>query len=135
MSINNFAVIENDEVVNIVVVDGVTWPFEGQVGVLIPSGIPVGIGWGYSNGSFIAPPAPPVQIPPVTPRQIRMALTRAGLRTTVEAAVAAGDQDLKDWYEYSNEFNRDNPLVDQMATAIGQTPAQIDALWELAAGL
>jgi hypothetical protein len=85
--------------------------------------------------AFVAPPAPPVILAPVTPRQIRMALTRAGLRTTVEAAVAAGDQDLKDWYEYSNEFNRDNPLVAQMATAIGQTPAQIDALWELAAGL
>jgi hypothetical protein len=64
-----------------------------------------------------------------------MALTRAGLRAAVEAAVAAGDQDIKDWYEYSTLFHRENPLVDEMATAIGQTPAQIDALWELAAGL
>ena len=82
-------------------------------------------------------PADPVSvvIADVTPRQIRMALTRAGLRTTVEAAVAAGSQDLKDWYEHSGTFQRNQPLVIQMGIDLGQSPAQLDALWKLAATL
>jgi hypothetical protein len=78
---------------------------------------------------------PPVVIPDVTPRQIRMALSRAGLRTTVEAAIAAGSQDLKDWYEFSTTFQRLQPLVVQMGVDLGQTPEQLDALWALAASL
>ena len=135
MSTTVFAIIEADAVVNIAVVEGETWPVEELVAVKVPDGLPVGIGWGYVGGQFVAPVEPPAPVAPVTPRQIRMALTRAGLRAAVEAAVAAGDQDIKDWYEYSTLFHRENPLVDEMATAIGQTPAQIDALWELAAGL
>jgi hypothetical protein len=72
---------------------------------------------------------------PVSPRQIRMALTRANLRTQVEAAVAAGDQDLKDWYEFSTAFERVNPQVTAMATALSVSEEQLDNLWKLAATL
>ena len=82
------------------------------------------------------PPIPiPETISPVTPRQIRMALTRTGLRESVETAVAAGTQDLKDWYEFSTMFYRDQPLVIQMGESLGQTPEQLDGLWKLAATL
>lgn len=81
------------------------------------------------------PPAAPVLIAPVSPRQIRMALTRAGLRAQVEAAIASGDQDLKDWYEFSITFERTNAQVAAMGQALGQTEAQLDALWTLAATL
>jgi hypothetical protein len=78
-------------------------------------------------------------IPPtptkITPRQIRMALTQSNLRTQVETAVAAGDQDLKDWYEFSTYFDRNHPQVLAMATALNVTDAQLDALWALAATL
>ena len=77
----------------------------------------------------------PVVIADVTPRQIRMALSRAGLRASVEAAIAAGSQDLKDWYEFSTTFQRSQPLVVQMGIDLGQSPAQLDALWQLAASL
>jgi len=80
-----------------------------------------------------ASPTPPIA--PISPRQIRMALTRAGLRTAVESAVAAGDQDLKDWYEFSTSFERLNPQVEAMGTALGQTGEQLDALWALGASL
>ena len=77
-------------------------------------------------------PAPATApIAPISPRQIRMALTRAGLRSTVEAAVAAGNQDLKDWWEFSTSFERNNPQVVAMGTALGQTSGQLDALWTL----
>lgn len=70
-----------------------------------------------------------------SPRQIRQALTRAGLRAGVEAAVAAGDQDIKDWWEFATEFQRGNTHVAAMATALGVTSRQLDDLWTLAASL
>lgn len=72
-----------------------------------------------------------VVIPDVSPRQIRQALTRAGLRAAVEAAVAAGDQDTKDWWEFSTTFERDHPVVIAMATALGVTESDMDNLWAL----
>lgn len=92
-------------------------------------------GWLYSGEEFSAPPPAVVVPPPISPRQIRMALSRASLRASVEAAVAAGDQDLQDWYEFSTSFERDHPLVDSMGTALGQTSEQLDALWILGASL
>lgn len=71
----------------------------------------------------------------VSPRQIRQALTRAGLRTSVEAAVAAGDQDLKDWYEFATSFERANPLVAALGAALSVSDAQLDDLWILAGTL
>jgi len=82
-----------------------------------------------------APAAPPAPIAPISPRQIRQALTRAGLRTAVEAAVAAGDQDLKDWYEFSTSFERNNAQVIAMGEALSVSPASLDDLWALGATL
>ena len=73
------------------------------------------------------------RIAPVSPRQIRMALTRTGLRAQVESAVASGDQDLRDWYEYSTIFERTNAQVMAMGKVLNQTETQLDALWQLAA--
>ena len=83
-------------------------------------------------------PADPIPAPPptpLTPRQIRMALTRAGLRDQVEAAVTAGDQDLKDWWEFSLSFERNHPLVTNMGSLLGQSEAQLDNLWSIGAAL
>lgn len=82
------------------------------------------------------PPAPPVVVPQsVSPRQIRQALTRAGLRASVEAAVAAGDQDTKDWYEFATFFERSNPVVAALGAALNVSDAQLDDLWTLADSL
>jgi hypothetical protein len=79
----------------------------------------------------------PVQvvIQPISPRQIRQALTATNLRQSVEAAIAAGTQDLKDWWEYSTSFERLNPEVIAMGTALGKTSAELDALWLLGSSL
>lgn len=74
-------------------------------------------------------------IAPVSPRQIRQALTRTGLRSAVETAIASGDQDAKDWWEFATQFERQHARVIAMGTALGQTYSQMDALWELAASL
>ena len=82
---------------------------------------------------YIVPP--PVIPQEVTPRQFRQALTRAGLRTAVEAFVTTADQDTKDWYEYSTMFMRQNPVLIAAGHGLGKTDADIDALFTLAASL
>lgn len=71
----------------------------------------------------------------VSPRQIRQALTRVGLRQQVETAVAAADQDTKDWYEYATEFIRTNSHVLALASSLSVTERQLDDLWTLAGSL
>ena len=85
--------------------------------------------------AYMPQPDPRTLIKPISPRQIRQALTRAGLRAAVEAAVAAGDQDLKDWYEFSTAFERLNPQVMAMGEALSVSHASLDDLWALGASL
>jgi hypothetical protein len=79
----------------------------------------------------------PIQIGiSVSAWQLRKALNHLGLRAAVEAAVTAStNQDIKDGWAYAGSFNSDDPLVTTMGTAIGQTPAQMYALFELASTL
>lgn len=88
----------------------------------------------------VGTPVDPYSLPleyfsPVSPRQIRQALTASGLRSVVEAAVASGTQDIKDWYEFSTSFDRYNPQVLDMAAALDISDLQLDQLWRLAATL
>lgn len=80
------------------------------------------------------PPAP--RVPAfVTMRQARLALSDAGLLASVDAAIStAGDAAQIEW-EYSNEVQRNSGLVPAMATALGLTDAQIDALFIAAEGI
>lgn len=71
----------------------------------------------------------------VSPRQIRQALTQAGMRQLIEQSIAGGDQNAKDWYEYATAFERNNPLVLGMAQALSITERQLDDLWTLAGSL
>jgi hypothetical protein len=77
--------------------------------------------------------APPVQPTTVSPRQIRQALTATGMRTQVETAVASGDQDLKDWWEFATAVEENHPEVIGMATMLGLTDTQRHDLFVLAA--
>lgn len=78
------------------------------------------------------PPPPPTPVPTVTPWQICRALNETGLRTAVEAAVAGADQNTKDAWNRATSFRRDNPLIASIATALGKSSADIDALFALA---
>ncbi len=71
----------------------------------------------------------------VTPRQIRQALTIAGLRTSIEAAIDAADQSTKDWYEFATAFERLHPAVVSLAVALGVSDTQLDDLFTLAGSL
>ena len=86
----------------------------------VPPGLP----------EYVEPILPPIS---VTPWQIRKALNQLGLRATVEEAVAAStDYDLKDAWQYAQEFVEDDPLVIKLCVAIGKTDAKRHALFVLA---
>lgn len=84
--------------------------------------------------------APVTIIPDVTPRQMRQALILVGLPiANVEAALLALPEPYKslatiEW-EYSVAFQRNRPLVAQIAQALGWSTQQLDDLWTLAASL
>lgn len=71
----------------------------------------------------------------VSPRQIRQALNAAGLRQQVEDAIAAGDQNMKDWWEFSLSIERNHPLVIAMAAALNVTERELDDLFTAAGQL
>jgi len=83
---------------------------------------------------------PPPGIPQeVTMRQARLALLGAGLLSGVDAAIASLPSPTKEAasieWEYAAVVQRSSGLVPAMATALGMTEAQIDALFVAAAAL
>jgi hypothetical protein len=91
-------------------------------------------GWEDISSSW-PPPSPPPPIPDVTAVQIRLELNRVGLRAQVEAAVAAGSQDLKDKWQFGNIFSSTDPDIQAMATALGLNQTELDVLFTNAANL
>lgn len=106
----------------------ITFPRDGTGYVEVDGSLPGGLETTLRS----IPKLVPQQI---SPRQIRQALSRANLRTQVEATVAAGNQDLKDWWEFSTVFERNHEQVIQMGTALNQTSSQLDDLFIQAANL
>lgn len=79
-------------------------------------------------------------IPDVTPRQFRQALVLSGISATdIVTMIETQPEPLRslaliEW-EYSTAFIRSNPLVNQLAPALGFTSQQLDDLWLLAGTL
>ena len=74
-----------------------------------------------------------VHVPQViSPKQIRLALNRSGLRDAFAAALATMDPDTRDIWEFSSEIHRDNPLVVAMGQALG---VDLDQLFILAGSI
>lgn len=72
----------------------------------------------------------------VSARQIRLALRQLALRTVVEAWVAqSGDPVLQDTWEYSSEFYSNHPFAEAAGVALGKSPEEVYAVFQLAAGL
>ena len=79
--------------------------------------------------AHLNPPQAPTPIPTLTPRQVRFVLNAAGLRETVEAMVAQADQYTKDWWEFSEEYKHDHPVLVQMAGQLSLTPEQVEQMF------
>ena len=68
-----------------------------------------------------------------TKYKFRLALNQLGLREAVETAVAASaDQNIKDAWQYADEFRSDDPIVLQLGAALGKTEEDIRVVFELA---
>jgi hypothetical protein len=119
-------VIENGKIVNTIEVESLDLP--GFSLVDASAGGQIGDGW--VSGAPVPAPVEPAPLAPLSPRQFRQALTKLGFRQQVDTAIAASsDQDLKDWYEWTSEFQRDHPAVLAMAQQMGFTDAQLNAVW------
>lgn len=79
--------------------------------------------------------APPPVPQSISPRQFRQSLTHSGFRADVDSAIAASDQDTKDWYEFATAFERTHPTVASIAESLGYTSDQIDAVWSYGASI
>lgn len=81
---------------------------------------------------------------PVTNRQIREALILFSIQNanpayhpnSISLALASLAEPTKsiaqNYWDYSNEFFRDNPLIAQLSPMLGLSSAQLDQLWDLA---
>ncbi len=72
-------------------------------------------------------------VPVINSVQVRLQLNTIGARQAVEAYVAAASQDIKDWWEFSLHFARDNLMLIEAATQIGLTTEQLDLFFVEAA--
>lgn len=90
---------------------------------------------GFDDGQY-APDFEPVVIVPtqVTRRQAITVLTLAGYITTIESALAAIEDPTQKvvaevFWKDSLHFERNNPVLNQLATNIGMTQEQLDELF------
>ena len=70
------------------------------------------------------------ELKPLSARQVRLILTQFGYRAQVESAIEQASQDVKDEWNYANEFYRNSPVLNGMAQALGLTDEQVDSLFE-----
>lgn len=91
------------------------------------------------NEPVLPPPQNTVPLS-VTPRQIRTALVLSGISlSSIEAIIDSLPSPNKEIaliaWEYSVEFQRNNPLINQLAPLLGLSSEQIDDIFILASTL
>ena len=68
----------------------------------------------------------------LTRRQFKLALIRSGLYEMVESMLSATtDLELRVTYQEAQDFERDHPMIVQMAESLGKTDAELDDLFIL----
>jgi hypothetical protein len=135
MTVQLYADVLAGVVTNIIMWDGVAIYTPPDGGTLVPcDGNPAAqVGGTYAGGVFAAPAALPTRVPDsVTSAQLRLALSAQNLLVAVNAAVAAASVEIQTYWEYQSTFNRQASLLLQMATTLGITSAQADAIFILA---
>ncbi|MBW6421601.1 hypothetical protein KX729_09130 [Rhizobium sp. XQZ8] len=94
----------------------------------------------YTIEPYVEPTADEIRanMRSITKRQLSLALIRNGFSlAAVSAAIAAmpegqaKDEAEIEW-EYTTDFERLNPTLLNVASALGLTPEQVDAMWEQA---
>lgn len=92
-------------------------------------------------GPVAEPPSPDPVLPALTRRRLRLGLLSIGIRAPdVEAVIAAiPDEEAREWamieWQDASEYERNHPLIADVAAALDLPSEQVDALWIWAAGL
>ena len=134
------AYIENGKVKEVARVDPFSIFQPSYAALFVPCPDDVEAGWTVDGEQWL-PPAPPAPVVPqrVTMRQARLAMLAAGLLDDVAAAIATLPSPQKEAaqieWEYSQEVQRHNGVLLQLAPALRLDDAAIDALFTAAAGL
>ena len=114
--------------------DGAT-PYASPDGGTLIASDTANVGDTYEGTTFTpGPPPAPVVPTTVTAAQLKMALQAAGILTAVTAAVNASPDPLVGIYwANAGSFDRADPRVVALGSAVGQTAAQMDAVFVAAA--
>ncbi|MDK1493364.1 hypothetical protein QN219_25505 [Sinorhizobium sp. 7-81] len=98
----------------------------------------------WIDGEWMAeeiPKLPPVHMPALSSRQIRLGLVSSGftlaqVSAIIEAMPDGADKETAriEW-EYATTFNRTHPLIGSVGVALGLTDEQIDTMWTAALSL
>lgn len=100
---------------------------DGRMESMLASALPEG------TEVLPADPPPPIIVTSVTMRQARLALLQSGLLTQVSASITDPAAQIE--WEYAQTVERNSPLVQQIATGLNLTEAQLDDLFQLAVSL
>jgi hypothetical protein len=87
---------------------------------------------GQGNTPDPAPPPPAVIPSQVTAGQLIRALNQLGMLASVDAEVAGADAMTQRLWARAPIFPRNDPMLIAMATSIGKTSGDIDAVFQLA---
>ena len=69
------------------------------------------------------------------PLQLRRVLRQTGDYAAVVAALEQADEETQEAWEYASEVRRLDPMIESMRQAMGRTPEEVDAIFELAVTL
>lgn len=84
---------------------------------------------------WTAVPTPVVVPASVTPLQARRALRAVGMMAAVDAFLGTANADTREAWEYASSVDRHEPMLTEIAAALGVTDEQLDSLFILAATL
>lgn len=83
------------------------------------------------NGQWqFSPELKRASLKPLSARQVHLILTQFGYRAQVESAINLASQDVKDEWNYANEFERTSPVLNGMAQMLGLNADDVDAMFE-----
>lgn len=125
-----FVVAEsNNEIVNLIEVDDLSFvPGKNLRLVECDPGYDIGDLHSKVTG-FVKKPVVRNVPDEITPYQARMALNQAGLRDTVELALANAPLEVRDAWQYGLTVYRTSPMIAALAASLGLNDAAVDALF------
>ncbi|WP_319413862.1 hypothetical protein [uncultured Cohaesibacter sp.] len=86
---------------------------------------------------YEADPIPEPALLPLTPRQLRLILSRYGYLSQVQPTLEAledpqvREEALIEW-EYATQYEPDNPLIEQLRLALSISEDEMDTMWRTA---